>query len=587
MAPRPWFRTLRDQLAALPEGDFDLAFLQLLAAWARQLPAWYPRLPDPGRYLREGWLDSLLETLPAGVHDSAPPVSILPEKLYPPFDTADPFGVTSPLAVLYLATQHARLTNAETRSRGLVFTTRPAARELLRWVTTHLIPRFDAPLCILEPSAGAGIFWECLIADRLEALPEADRFPVLIDLFSQHLYALEIDPLLASLLRFRSQVALLLLQCQQPTLGEALPCEPVRLSLQVLCRDALAPEPLPATWPRAFDLVIGNPPFGYAEALSEEQVRDWQLRYDLAQGHFDRSWLFIEQAVRWLTPGGLLALVLPEGVRYRPQAAKVRLWLARHTDLLVSWDFETRFPGTHMHGIYVVGRRRSRPLDHPSALANSPVQLAVAGEARTVPLGELMLVRRGEEVGIDRCVPLREQPDYFPTLRGRDLTPLGNLNFVIGLPDVQKPMAWYQTSKILVRKTGRQPVITLNLLGGAVVLQSVYMLMARPACNRLDELLALGWLLSIPPFADQLALGAGQKRTFPQITQQTLRQLSVPPLDELRVLAQRLAEIAPLFATTGVLHVQDAVTLAESGLAQDIAGRYSHLEVPRSDWRAD
>lgn len=586
MAPRPSLRTLRDQLAALPGGDFELAFLQLLAAWARQLPAWYPHLPDPGRYLREGWLDSILETLPAGVRDSVHPVPVLPDKLFPPFDTADPFGVTSPLAALFLATQHARLTKAETRAQGLVFTTRPAARELLRRVTTHLIPRFDEPLRIMEPSAGAGMFWECLIANRLEPLPEAERFPVLIDLFSQHLYAIEIDPVLTSLLRFRSQTALLLMQCQQPTLDEALLSEPVRLPLQLLCRDALSPEPLPASWPRAFDLVIGNPPFGYAEALSDAQVTDWQQRYELAQGHFDRSWLFIEQSVRWLTPGGLLALVLPEGVRHRPQAAKVRSWLARHTDLLVSRDFEARFPSTHMHGIYIVGRRRSRPLELTPAPATTSSRISVAGAARTVPLGELMLVRRGEEVGIECCVPLREQPDYFPTLRGRDMTPLGNLNFVIGLPEVHKPMAWYQTSKILVRKTGRRPVVTLNLLGGAVVLQSVYMLLARPVCNRLDELLALGWLLTIPPFADQLALGAGQKRTFPQITQQTVRQLPVPPLDELRVLAQRLDEIAPAFGMTGVLHIQDAVMLAESGLAQEIAGRYHHLEVPYSDWQA-
>src|SRR5690606_362399 len=76
-----------------------------------------------------------------------------------------------------------------------------------------------------------------------------------------------------------------------------------------------------------FDFIITNPPFGSAIRLTEQayiktyelgnKEADWlDLKSSVAKGRDSQSTeiLFIEQCYQFLTDGGYLAIVLPDGV---------------------------------------------------------------------------------------------------------------------------------------------------------------------------------------------------------------------------------------------------------------------------------
>ena len=81
-----------------------------------------------------------------------------------------------------------------------------------------------------------------------------------------------------------------------------------------------------------YDVVIGNPPFGEAIAVPAEEaphLADWQTltkRKKNGQHVYGAKSeaAFIELAVRSAKPGGYIAFVLPKGIAFNSQSAKVR-----------------------------------------------------------------------------------------------------------------------------------------------------------------------------------------------------------------------------------------------------------------------
>ncbi len=81
------------------------------------------------------------------------------------------------------------------------------------------------------------------------------------------------------------------------------------------------------TMPAAFEVVVGNPPFGGSPdpaALPDLMMAyHWWRLSRRGGGSFPRELWFLERSLRLLRPGGLLGLVLPEGFlankRWRPQ----------------------------------------------------------------------------------------------------------------------------------------------------------------------------------------------------------------------------------------------------------------------------
>jgi type I restriction-modification system DNA methylase subunit len=85
---------------------------------------------------------------------------------------------------------------------------------------------------------------------------------------------------------------------------------------------------------RAYDFIIGNPPYVAITSLSESEKIRYRSRYDSARGRFDLYMLFFEESLRRLSPGGRLVLITPEKYLYVESAGPLR-------DLLTRWHVES------------------------------------------------------------------------------------------------------------------------------------------------------------------------------------------------------------------------------------------------------
>lgn len=154
-----------------------------------------------------------------------------------------------------------------------------------QFFTPQIVTRFMVELLgitggsILEPSCGAGAF--------LEALPsscEIEAFELMHEAYS---------------------VAKLLYPTAKITKGNTL------TQLQDL--------------EGRFDYVIGNPPFCDAPKYEDYAA------YTIAQKGRNRAeWYFLELAMRALKPGGILAVILPEGILSNKKEEILRKWLMEH-----------------------------------------------------------------------------------------------------------------------------------------------------------------------------------------------------------------------------------------------------------------
>ena len=98
--------------------------------------------------------------------------------------------------------------------------------------------------------------------------------------------------------------------------------------------------------------VIGtNPPFGSTIPITDPNILQ---QYDLAynwdgqdgefvnrgtlKGSVSPEVLFIERCVQWLTPGGRMGIVLPDGILGNPGDEYIRWWILRHCWVLASID---------------------------------------------------------------------------------------------------------------------------------------------------------------------------------------------------------------------------------------------------------
>ncbi|MCR5657223.1 MAG: N-6 DNA methylase [Butyrivibrio sp.] len=82
----------------------------------------------------------------------------------------------------------------------------------------------------------------------------------------------------------------------------------------------------------SFDIVLGNPPWGYN--FSQEEKTVLSQRYDSASGNNAESYdLFTEAAIRILSPGGTLSFVLPEAILNVKSHLPIRRILLKKTAL--------------------------------------------------------------------------------------------------------------------------------------------------------------------------------------------------------------------------------------------------------------
>lgn len=112
---------------------------------------------------------------------------------------------------------------------------------------------------------------------------------------------------------------------------------------------------------RGFDVIVGNPPWlmaGYYVAESTEYLRK---HFSTATGKFDLYYLFIEQCLRLLTPGGYFGLIVPNKMFHTRAAKALRQLLATRADLSTIQDFGTEklFEGATNYSCIMVGRNQA------------------------------------------------------------------------------------------------------------------------------------------------------------------------------------------------------------------------------------
>jgi type I restriction enzyme M protein len=97
------------------------------------------------------------------------------------------------------------------------------------------------------------------------------------------------------------------------------------------------------------DVLLTNPPFGSEIPITDPNILvdyDLAAKWDRVGQEFRRGdgyqsavapeVLFIQRAVRWLRPGGRMAIVLPNGILGNPSDEYIRAWILRHCWVLAS-----------------------------------------------------------------------------------------------------------------------------------------------------------------------------------------------------------------------------------------------------------
>lgn len=117
--------------------------------------------------------------------------------------------------------------------------------------------------------------------------------------------------------------------------------------------------------PASYDVVLGNPPF--LATQSQQPREDLAKRFKTARGRYDYAHLFLELAVKHLSPDGALGMVVPNRIFRNRDAGPVRDLLSSETDLISVIDFGSNqlFSNANTYIGAVIARRRDDALDHP------------------------------------------------------------------------------------------------------------------------------------------------------------------------------------------------------------------------------
>ncbi|WP_018110882.1 TaqI-like C-terminal specificity domain-containing protein [Thermus igniterrae] len=195
----------------------------------------------------------------------------------------------------------------------------------------------------------------------------------------------------------------------------------------------------------AFDLILGNPPYGALGAgarLGLEERKSYRRRFATWWGRYNLYGAFLEQGVRLLKPGGLLVYVVPAGWMVLEEFRKLRAFLAREGGLEVFY-LGRAFPGLKVRATVLRFRKGCRGLrlyeaegETPRLLLEDPLWQgemvrfphpeALALEAQGVPLGRLFhlhFAARSPEVKAHPLTRGEPGPGLVPVLTGRNLLP--------------------------------------------------------------------------------------------------------------------------------------------------------------------
>ena len=90
------------------------------------------------------------------------------------------------------------------------------------------------------------------------------------------------------------------------------------------------------------DIVFTNPPFGGGgkvddgHVLGQYELPAWERKRAVSRSAMPAEQLFIEAALRFVKPGGYLAIVVPDGIVNNPSSRFIRSWLLRRSRIVAS-----------------------------------------------------------------------------------------------------------------------------------------------------------------------------------------------------------------------------------------------------------
>lgn len=116
---------------------------------------------------------------------------------------------------------------------------------------------------------------------------------------------------------------------------------------------------------RGFDVLVGNPPWLMAGYYVADVVPYLKSHFSTATGKFDLYYVFLEQALRLLCPGGDLGMIVPNKFFHTRAGGNLRKLLAERCAVRSLEDFGLAkvFEGATNYSCVILAQRGS-PLDH-------------------------------------------------------------------------------------------------------------------------------------------------------------------------------------------------------------------------------
>jgi adenine-specific DNA-methyltransferase len=210
------------------------------------------------------------------------------------------------------------------KSLGAYYTPPPLVERLLANVEESGCDWAQAR--VIDPACGGAAFLSSVAPRLAHASRHRTAHGVLADV-EERLVGVELDEFAAWISSVLLEIALL----------DVVVAAGRRLRPTIYCRDALD---LTAEEIGAFDLVIGNPPYGKVRLTNEKRAAYQESLY----GHANLYGLFTHLAVRLTKPHGLIAFVTPTSVLGGEYFKNLRSLLGREAPL-ASIDFVTNREG--------------------------------------------------------------------------------------------------------------------------------------------------------------------------------------------------------------------------------------------------
>lgn len=218
------------------------------------------------------------------------------------------------------------------KSSGAYYT---PARLAKRLISDHLT-MLEHTASVLDPSCGTGIF--------LLQLPAS--LPL------NNLFGTDLNPISIALARLNLAIR------HHITTREELLILKKNIVVSDFLNTAELPQPEESS---SVDIILGNPPWG--ARLSTEAKKNYRKHFTCASGNSVEIYdLFLEQALRHLTPGGILSFILPEALLTVKSHRTVRQLLLKEVSVCSVEYLGEAFEQVHCPSIiFTVTKDNNRP----------------------------------------------------------------------------------------------------------------------------------------------------------------------------------------------------------------------------------